>query len=959
MLHSLIETKVAHWLETEDCPALLIISYIRKRGWMREAQIEAIQTYLFLKIEGRNRPLWELFAEGFFAPTEDLAKLHISEQTREVLENDVALRALYQFARRPLGDGATALPELEKYLRDHAADVNARAVIKDMFYSVDYADYLFSLPMGAGKTFLMAAFITLDLYFAQTEPDNPIWAHNFLVMAPSGTKSSIVPSLKSIENFDAELVLPQPAASQVKALIQFELLDEAKSGARSNKARNPNAQKISAHQPFADAMGLVMVTNAEKVILDKVKLNDQGQLFEESDDEKEQAANEFRALIGKIPHLQILIDEVHHAATDDVKLRQVVNKWSASGNVNGVLGFSGTPYLDSPEKVEVADGVALKFGQITNTVHYFPLTRAIQEFLKKPTVKPMTKLDSSAIVRRGVADWLETWGDTVYADGNHAKLAIYCGRIERLEDEIFPLLAGEMGIPAEQILKYHRGNTNYPAPTGAELEFASLDNGRSKIRIILLVQIGKEGWDCRSLSGVILSQKGDCPTNMVLQTSCRCLREVTRGDTETAGIWLSEENAATLDKQLAKEQHTSIAEINALKSASESTLRARFDRRDFLRLPPVEFYQLQVTTTTLTVENTVNPSERIGAIDAAQHKSHAQIIERGLETGSETSAQFIESERGARADFGRWLSGICRESFGALARDTLCQFEAQLRPIFAAITYDDKGTRRFNALYDDAEIAARVRLAFHPRRELQIGEEIIHQKAELLVVEKLEAIADGARVYPSKADCEKIKEIDDTRQSVADYQTQEVASLEEARATLEAQKKGMGNMLPSQPDELSAAVQNKDRSFHFAPYKFDSDLERDFLREALKRKELRDRDLELYFNGERALTDFKIECHIKRGPNWARVGEYTPDFLLVERRDGQIYRALIIETKGKGYAEQSEFVARRDWVENEWLQLNNQRFGYQRFQYLFLSDAESMDANMVKLCDVVASFFDD
>ena len=36
-----------------------------------------------------------------------------------------------------------------------------------MFYNVSYADYLISLPMGAGKTYLMAAFIYLDLYFAQ------------------------------------------------------------------------------------------------------------------------------------------------------------------------------------------------------------------------------------------------------------------------------------------------------------------------------------------------------------------------------------------------------------------------------------------------------------------------------------------------------------------------------------------------------------------------------------------------------------------------------------------------------------------------------------------------------------------------------------------------------------------------------------------------------------------------
>ena len=59
------------------------------------------------------------------------------------------------------------------------------------------------------------------------------------------------------------------------------------------------------------------------------------------------------------------------------------------------------------------------------------------------------------------------------------------------------------------------------------------------VQLPAFVQIGKEGWDCRSLTGVILSQQGDCPKNMVLQTSCRCLRQVERGKTEEAIIWLN------------------------------------------------------------------------------------------------------------------------------------------------------------------------------------------------------------------------------------------------------------------------------------------------------------------------------------------------------------------------------------------------------------------------------------
>ena len=79
--------------------------------------------------------------------------------------------------------------------------------------------------------------------------------------------------------------------------------------------------------------------------------------------------------------------------------------------------------------------------------------------------------------------------------------------------------------PDEAILKFHDGNKKYPEPNNARAEFAALDKALSKKRIVLLVQIGKEGWDCRSLTGIILSQEKDCPQKMVLQTSCRCLRE--------------------------------------------------------------------------------------------------------------------------------------------------------------------------------------------------------------------------------------------------------------------------------------------------------------------------------------------------------------------------------------------------------------------------------------------------
>ena len=966
MLNTLIAQKAERWFQQPDCPVHQIVDYIETAGYLRDAQIEAIKTYLFLKIEGANRPLWELFCDGFFVQGEDLSRLHISEAARTLFESDKAARSLFEFSRRKANGGPkTMLPELEAYLRDHAADVDCNGVIQQLFYGVEYPDYLFSLPMGAGKTFLMAAFIHLDLYFAQNDPDNKAFAHNFVLLVPSGLKSSIIPSLKTIENFDPTWVLPEPAASNVRKLIKFEILDQPKSGSKSNRARNPNAQKISRYQPFEDLMGLVIVTNAEKVVLDQVKIDDTGRLFEQTEDEKDKAGNELRNLISKIPNLQILIDEVHHAATDDIKLRQVVNAWSAGrdgsgGSINSVLGFSGTPYLASPEPVNVADGVSIRVSQITNTVFYYPLTRAIQGFLKKPTVHTISELQSRQIVRQGVSEFLGKYGAKTYTNGATAKLAIYCGTIERLEEDVYPMLIGEMGIAPDDILKYHRGNKTHKIGAEAASQWKTLDTPLSRKRIVLLVQIGKEGWDCRSLAGVVLSQKGDCPTNMVLQTSCRCLRQMDGGpqasEIETAGIWLNADNAKTLDKQLAEEQHTSIEEINRLGQGKPAPTRPRFPRVDHLHLPPMDFYQLRVQYETLTTEAPA-PQAHLRALDTALFRANASTRTGGLAPGGVETIRIHDTELGDLADFSSWLLHIAKGSFGGVSLPALRAFTPELQAVFDAITYPDGDARRFNALYDADAIAAEIRLAFYARRELTSTSDVIPTEARLLLVEKLAAIAaDKKNLYPSEADAAQIIAMDADGQDAFQYVQAQRKKLDAVRETMKAQ--GLNpNLFTLPAAEPSTAVVNKDRSFHFVPYNLDSGFELQFLQEALKLQNLRDRGLELYFNGAGELTEFRIECYTQRPHGWNKVGKYTPDFLLVERQDAKIHRALIIETKGSGFADQKTFTARRAFMETEFLRMNNDKFGYARFDYLYLSDKDDLSLTLRKLCDAAQRFF--
>lgn len=277
----MIENKCTQWYESERCTVKNLIEYIEKTGQMRDAQIEAIKVYLFLKIACECKPLTQLFRQGFFNSI-DLNEIELSKSTREYLFQNPAAATLFEYACLTNDKGEQVSEKLEKQIKKDPTGIDYNEFFRNAFYGVSYTDYLFSLPMGAGKTYLMAAFIYLDLYFAYNEPTNPSFAHNFIIFAPSGLKSSVVPSLKTIQNFNPSWILPEPAATDIKRMISFEVLDQSKTAKKSNKTKNPNVQKIANHQPLSELFGLVAVTNAEKVILERIQ-EKQGQInmFEE------------------------------------------------------------------------------------------------------------------------------------------------------------------------------------------------------------------------------------------------------------------------------------------------------------------------------------------------------------------------------------------------------------------------------------------------------------------------------------------------------------------------------------------------------------------------------------------------------------------------------------------------------------------------------------------------------
>lgn len=949
MFYSIIQNKRNDWYNSEDCTVKELINYIEKTDELRDAQIDAIKTYLFLKIKHQNKPLWKLFFEGAFN-TLNVEELEIKQQLRKYLVENPCALSLYQYAVTKNDKGEQVSKKLEKEIKENFDKIDYKRIFQNIFYNVDYTDYLFSLPMGAGKTFLMACFIYLDLYFALNEPQNKSFAHNFIIFAPSGLKSSVIPSLKTIQKFNPAWVIPEPSATGIKRKIKFEILDQSKTSNKSNKTKNPNVQKINIHQPLSELFGLIAITNAEKVILDRIDKKDEKQLLLLSEDEQEKyrAANELRNLIGKIPSLSIFIDEVHHAVSDEIKLRSVVNKWTQNDTVNSVIGFSGTPYLEKSEKVEITDSLKTENKEISNIVYYYPLVEGIGNFLKKPIVKISNSRKRLEIIENGVREFLDKYNDKKYADNTIAKLGIYCGTIENLEEVIYPKICeilNDYGLnPNEVILKFHKGNNKYSEPQNAQLEFDILDKSISQKKIILLVQIGKEGWDCKSLTGVILSQEGDCPVNMVLQTSCRCLRQVDKNQIESALIYLNEGNAKQLDTQLQKQHHIEIKEFEQGTQKVKISIN-RYNRMDKLNLPPIDFYQLSVQYETLVVEK-ANVSESIKNSTVGQKYN-------GIITTQDFNGKIIEIDTAKEigneiANFNLWVHRISKGSFNNITLNDLYKYEQELKTIFDEITHTKDEIKYFSSKYNITQIEANIRKAFFDKRSFNIKEETIKDDANLLIVEKLTSPIETSNPKIFIPDQEKVK-------SIIEEDEGKLTLSEDIQQLIKTLRTNGFEQQATEIENKFKPNTEKDKTYHYLPYKTDSSFERKFFNKLLTLNSFKENGLEVYYNGDEVLTEFKIKTYKGSKNNWKYIGIYTPDFLIIKRKNNEIHKIMIVETKGEGFAK--NFKDKKDFMENDFIPQNNKEFGYNRFDFLYLQDDMSDDELVTITSNKIESFF--
>ena len=84
---------------------------------------------------------------------------------------------------------------------------------------------------------------------------------------------------------------------------------------------------------------------------------------------------------------------------------------------------------------------------------------------------------------------------------------------------------------------------------------------------------------------------------------------------------------------------------------------------------------------------------------------------------------------------------------------------------------------------------------------------------------------------------------------------------------------------------------------------------------------------------------------------------YTPDFLIISRKDNKIFKAIIVETKGKIYANDPTFKDKKIFMETAFKDKNNTQYGYERFDYLYLEDTLSEIDRIIKTANKIESFF--
>ncbi|NJL42118.1 MAG: DEAD/DEAH box helicase family protein, partial [Leptolyngbyaceae cyanobacterium SM1_4_3] len=443
-------------------------------------------------------------------------------------------------------------------------------------YARTYPNYIFALTMGTGKTILMATCIFYEFILANKFPKDPKYCHNALVFAPDTT---VLQSLREIQTFDKSKVVPPEYVNWLDTNIRFYFLDEA--GMTLNildKSRFnliiSNTQKIILKRQHREKTPMELLLESGKPTYDTGSIYEQySDLYgwDQPEDETELSTNQRFEKLRRLEQLGIYVDEAHHAfgnqlardmgvQSSPTSLRVTIDALAASlkeagTHVVACYNYTGTPYVKDQILPEV--------------VYAFGLQEAINKaYLKNIRIHGYTNPRTAEFVKLAIEDFLQRNNLSDRHEGMLPKMAFFAATIDELQNELRPAVEEALvnyGIPTNKILV----NVGDESITSNEeiREFNRLDTPGSDKQFILLVNKGREGWNCRSLFSVALFRRPRSKI-FVLQASMRCLRSI--GDAQHTGhVYLSDENIAILEDELQENFRVSIEEVQQSSQARE------------------------------------------------------------------------------------------------------------------------------------------------------------------------------------------------------------------------------------------------------------------------------------------------------------------------------------------------------------------------------------------------------
>lgn len=491
MLFKRIETKVSEIDDFSISTINDILHHISDVKKLREPQVGAIKTYLFLRYElGCNSfmdLLFEMYRDDFKSLCQYLSIDAKDETELNSILNTIQTEGTYK---------------KKKYNTLYEA------------LNLDYNSYILALTMGSGKTYLIASIIAIEYAISlDNETNDDRFVKNALIFAPGLT---IVKQLKEIVNMDYSWVLPDDLRKKFLANITFHTETNIK--------------------PQLDFYNII-ITNVEKLTYKPTRSTKYETIMYQQAEENLRVER-----IKGLKNLAIFSDEAHHTYGNKVgdgikRTREVLNKIGDSKNLKCIVNTTGTPY----SKKEL----------LKETVFWYGLNEGIKDKILKSLKNGIKEYDYTQakeedIVKDIIRDFFKLYKNTTLPNKAKAKIGFYFKDERHLQENKHYIQTAlkEIGQDLDSILI----NTQKSSKEELE-EFDNINDPSSNKRVLLLIKKAMEGFDCPSLFATAIIRSDSSSDNFVLQSSTRCLRNIYSEDI-TARIYLSKETAKTLDKEL-------------------------------------------------------------------------------------------------------------------------------------------------------------------------------------------------------------------------------------------------------------------------------------------------------------------------------------------------------------------------------------------------------------------------